>query len=71
MTRAILSRLVLGLAVLSAPALFLGCAEESKPPEATPSTAPGTPGAGPDPAPKAPGDAPKAEMKPEAPAPAK
>jgi hypothetical protein len=53
MTRSILSRLVLGLAVLTAPAIMLGCSEEPKPAE-TPAPAGGT--ATPTPAPSAPAD---------------
>ncbi len=42
MTRSYLSRLVLGLAVLSAPAFLVGCEGETTPatPAATPSTTP-------------------------------
>ena len=46
MTRSLLTRLVLGLAVLAAPASFVGCSEESKPaadaPAVTPAPAPAT-----------------------------
>jgi hypothetical protein len=51
MTRSILSRLVLGLAVLTAPAIMLGCSEEPKPTDtpktdtAAPAPAPTTPSA--------------------------
>ena len=65
MTRSLLTRLVLGLAVLAAPAVFIGCSEESKPaadaPAVTPAPAPATATATPGETPKT--DAPAAPAK--------
>lgn len=58
MTRTPWTRFVLGLAVLAAPALLIGCAEEAAPTATEPpaAAAPGAPGEAPA-APGAPGEA--------------
>ena len=68
MTRSLSTRLVLGLAVLAAPALFIGCSEESKPAADVPA-ATSTPAAtaAPAAAPGAPGEAPPKVETPAAP----